>query len=158
TLASRSRRRVVVYASHGQYGDRLRGLGHPLWNANYPTSRQAGFKDLYPGDSYPGWTAYSGQTPPLCQYTSSATTPGRTTCDANAFRGTITQLLTLIGGDTVAGFDAGDLHFLLTSHSLPSDSPTESVGSALLAAQQHAGSADSKLDVLTARVNDLSAR
>jgi len=30
TLATRSRRRVIVYASHGMYGDRLRGLGHPL--------------------------------------------------------------------------------------------------------------------------------
>jgi GH25 family lysozyme M1 (1,4-beta-N-acetylmuramidase) len=158
TLATRSRRRVVVYASHGQYGDRLSGLGHPLWNANYPSSRRAGFKDLYPGNSYAGWTAYSGQTPAIVQYTSSATIAGHTTCDANAFRGTIDQLLTLIGGDTVAGFDAGDAHFLLTYQGLPATNPVESLGSAVLSAQNHSASADEKLTTLSARVDDLSAR
>jgi GH25 family lysozyme M1 (1,4-beta-N-acetylmuramidase) len=98
TLASRTGKRVVVYASHGQYGDRLRGLGHPLWNANYPSDRKAGFKSLYPGDSYSGWSPYSGQTPIIAQYTSSATIAGLTTCDANAYRGTIDQLLAAIGG------------------------------------------------------------
>jgi len=127
-------------------------------NANYPTSRRAGFKALYPGNSYAGWTAYSGQTPAICQYTSSATIAGLTTCDANAYRGTLDQLLTLIGGDTVAGFDAGDAHFLLTFKGLPADTPTESLGTAVLAAQNHSASADSKLDALTSRVNDLSSR
>jgi GH25 family lysozyme M1 (1,4-beta-N-acetylmuramidase) len=99
TLASLSGRKVIVYASHGMYGNRLAGLGHPLWNANYPTNRQAGFKSLYPGNSYAGWTKYSGQTPVICQYTSSATIAGRTTCDANAFRGGVDELLNLIGAD-----------------------------------------------------------
>jgi lysozyme len=109
TLATRSRKRVIVYASHGMYGSRLAGLGHPLWNANYPSSRKAGFKDLYPGNSYSGWTAYSGQTPAICQYTSSATIAGLTTCDANAYRGTLDELLALVGatdspeGDDMAG-------------------------------------------------------
>jgi GH25 family lysozyme M1 (1,4-beta-N-acetylmuramidase) len=158
TLATRSRRRVVVYASHGMYGDRLRGLGHPLWNANYPSSRRAGFKALYPGDSYAGWTAYSGQTPAIAQYTSSATIAGLTTCDANAYRGTLDQLLTLIGGDTVAGFDAGDAHFLLTYRGLPADNPNESLGTAVLQAQLHSTSADGKLDTLTARVNEMEGK
>jgi GH25 family lysozyme M1 (1,4-beta-N-acetylmuramidase) len=100
-LAARSGKRVVVYASHGQYGDRLTGLGHPLWNANYPSGRAGGFKALYPGNAYAGWGAYSGQAPVICQYTSSATIAGRTTCDANAYRGTIDQLLNLIGATTV---------------------------------------------------------
>lgn len=159
TLASKSRKRVIVYASHGQYGDRLRGLGHPLWNANYPSTRKAGFKDLYPGNSYAGWTAYSGQTPAICQYTSSATIAGHTTCDANAFRGSIDELLALIGatptpndpgGATVAGFDANDAHFLLTYQGLPATNPNESLGSAVLSAQNHAASADGKLDTANA--------
>lgn len=96
-LAALSGRRVIVYASHGQYGERLAGLGWPLWNANYPTSRQGGFRELYPGDGFVGWSRYSGQVPAICQYASSATIAGRTTCDANAFRGTIDDLLSLIG-------------------------------------------------------------
>ncbi len=92
-LRDRTDRVVIAYASHGIYGNTLTGLGHPLWNANYPSNRQASFKDLYPGDTYSGWNRYSGQIPVLCQYTSSATIAGHSTCDANAYRGTLTQLL-----------------------------------------------------------------
>lgn len=162
TLANGSGKKVIVYASHGMYGNRLTDLGHPLWNANYPSSRRAPFRDLYPGDDYGGWTPYSGQTPVLCQYTSGATIAGRTTCDANAFRGTIAQLLTLIGGTTVAGFDAADAHFLLTYKGLPAGVPTESLGTAVMAAQASAAQAAAKaaalttaFDALTAKVNAL---
>lgn len=100
---------VVCYASHGMYGDRLTGLGHPLWNANYPSDRKAGFASLYPGDSFSGWKAYSGQTPIICQFSSSATIGGLTTCDANAFRGTLAQLKSLIsGGNAIMGTPAAD--------------------------------------------------
>lgn len=99
TLAQLSGRRVIVYASKGMYGNRLAGVGHPLWNANYPSSRHADFKALYPGASFSGWNKYSGQTPVICQYTSSATIAGLTTCDANAFRGSVQELLALVGAD-----------------------------------------------------------
>lgn len=98
-LVAKTGRTVIVYASHGQYGNSLAGLGHPLWNANYPSARQGPFRDLYPGDQFAGWSSYSGQTPVICQYTSSATIGGRTTCDANAFRGSVDDLLNLIGAD-----------------------------------------------------------
>lgn len=125
TLAADTGRTVIVYGSHGQYGDRLAGLGHLLWNANYPSRRQAGFRDLYPGDRFAGWTKYSGQVPTLCQYTSSATIAGLSTCDADAFRGTVDDLLTLIGADmALTDTDAGTL----AAHKL---SPSgESVGGA----------------------------
>lgn len=97
-LTAKTGRLVIVYASHGMYANTLTGLAHPLWNANYPSSRQAGFKDLYPGDSYSGWTKYSGQTPEIAQYSSTATIAGKTTCDANAFRGTLAQLQALVTG------------------------------------------------------------
>jgi hypothetical protein len=99
TLAAATGRTVMVYASAGQYGDRLAGLGHPLWNAHYGTNPAGGFKAIYPGDDSAGWHAYSGQTPALLQYGSKATIAGLTTCDANAYRGSLDELLALIGGD-----------------------------------------------------------
>jgi GH25 family lysozyme M1 (1,4-beta-N-acetylmuramidase) len=97
-LATLSGKRVIVYASHGMYGNTLSGLGHPLWNANYGSDPHGSFTSVYPGDSSSGWGAYSGQTPVILQYGSNATIAGITTCDANAFKGSIDQLLTLIGG------------------------------------------------------------
>lgn len=61
-------------------------------------------------------------------------------------------------GDAVAGFDKDDAHFLLTYRGLPADTPTESLGTAVLSAQNHSASADSKLDALTTRVDDLSSK
>lgn len=100
-LRERTGRLVVLYASHGQYGDQLTGWDGPLWNANYATSRQAPFRDLYPGDTSRGWSAYSGKVPTFLQYASSATIAGLTTCDANAFRGSLDELRALVLGDTV---------------------------------------------------------
>jgi hypothetical protein len=91
-LAARTGRQVICYASHGQYGDTLRGLGHPLWNANYPSTAAGDFRSLYPGDNGPGWAPYSGQTPVIWQYTDNATIGRQPGCDANAFRGTLDQL------------------------------------------------------------------
>jgi lysozyme len=109
-LVAKTGRLVIVYASHGMYANTLSGLGHPLWNANYPSNRQAPFKSLYPGDSYPGWNPYSSQTPVLAQYSSTATIAGKTTCDANAYRGTLTQLQALVTGPPSAPTtpDTGD--------------------------------------------------
>lgn len=96
--------RPIVYASAGQYGSELAGLGYPLWNANYPHEVREDFRSAYGragGDSGRGWIKYSGQVPVIWQYTSSATIGGQTTCDANAFRGTVADLKNIItpGGD-----------------------------------------------------------
>jgi hypothetical protein len=84
----------VTYASRGQYGDTLRGISTPLWNANYNGGPG------YPGDSWTqGWAAYSGQTPIFLQYTDSP-------YDRDAYRGTLTQLLQLTsGGNTMTSLD-----------------------------------------------------
>jgi hypothetical protein len=87
--------RPVVYAPKWVYGDGLAGLSYPLWASSYVTGA-AGFKTLYPGDSSSRWAAYSGQTPAILQFTSSATIGGQTTCDANAYRGTLDQLVALV--------------------------------------------------------------
>lgn len=96
----------VVYASAGQYGDTLAGLTYPLWNARYPLNYRAGYASaLYAaagGDNGSGWAAYSGQTPAIWQFTSSATIAGQTTSDANAHRGTLADLKTLVTGDDMA--------------------------------------------------------
>lgn len=89
----------IVYASKGQYGSSLSGLGRPLWNANYPTSATGLISTVYTragGDTGPGWASYSGQIPAIWQFSSSATIGGQSTSDANAFRGTLAQLKTLV--------------------------------------------------------------
>jgi len=157
-LTAASGKGVVLYASRGMYGGGLTAWApRPLWNADYGANPTGPFRDIYPGDTSRGWTPYSGMTPALLQYSSRATIAGLTTCDANAYRGTIDQLLTLIGGTPMAGFDATDLHFLLTTKALPNDTPTETVGTALLQAQAHAASADAKLDGLGKKVDTLLA-
>jgi GH25 family lysozyme M1 (1,4-beta-N-acetylmuramidase) len=94
---------VITYASRGQYGDTLTGIVTPLWNATYPSSRAAPYRDLYPGDKGPGWVPYSGQTPVMWQYSSAATIGTQPRCDANAFRGDLAAFTTLIGGPSMAG-------------------------------------------------------
>jgi hypothetical protein len=86
--------RPIVYAPKWVYGDRLTGLGFPLWASSYVTG-VGGFRGLYPGDGNSRWGPYSGQTPEILQYTSSATIGGQTTCDANAYRGTLEELIHL---------------------------------------------------------------
>lgn len=96
----------IVYASAGEYGDKLRGIRYPLWNARYRLGYQEGYGSvLYAksgGDSGKGWDAYSGKVPAIWQFTSSAKIAGQTTCDANAFRGTLPQLIKLLAPGWVA--------------------------------------------------------
>lgn len=103
-LAAATGKTVVIYASKGQYGASLGG-SRPLWNANYPTGRAGGYAALYAaagGDTGPGWQSYSNRTPVIWQYADSAVIGGEPGCDANAFRGTLGQLLTLTSGDDVS--------------------------------------------------------
>lgn len=101
--------RPIVYAPKWVYGDKLTGLPYPLWSSTYVIG-SGGFKALYPGDSSSRWAAYSGQTPAILQYTSSASIGGQSTCDANAFRGTLAQLTRLLAPrwSTVATLDTDD--------------------------------------------------
>jgi hypothetical protein len=85
----------IVYAPKWVYGDSLSGLGYPLWASSYVSGSGAA-SALYPGDGSSKWGAYSGQTPKILQFTSSATIAGQTTCDANAFRGSLAELTALV--------------------------------------------------------------
>lgn len=96
-VATASGKTVIIYASKGQYGNSLGG-SRPLWNANYPTGRAGGYAALYAadgGDTGPGWQSYSNRTPVIWQYADSAVIGGEPGCDANAYRGSLQQLLAL---------------------------------------------------------------
>ena len=85
----------VPYAAPWAYGNELTGLGYPLWASRY-VSGSGTAQSLYPGDGSQLWAPYSGQTPALVQFSSSATVAGQTTCDVSAFRGTVQQLMALV--------------------------------------------------------------
>ena len=87
--------RPIVYGPKWCYGHRLAGLGYPLWASSYVKGTGAASK-LYPGDHSRRWNAYSGTVPAILQFTSRATIARQTTCDANAFRGSLAQLTTLV--------------------------------------------------------------
>lgn len=86
--------RPIVYAPKWVYGNQLTGLRYPLWASSY-VDGPGGFKALYPGDQSSRWASYSGQAPAILQYSSSATIGGRTTSDANAYRGSLAELVRL---------------------------------------------------------------
>jgi hypothetical protein len=88
------RLRPIVYGPKWVYGDALAGLSYPLWASSY-VSGTGSPASLYPGDSSSGWKSYSGQKPAILQFTSSATIGGQSTCDANAYRGTLADLIAL---------------------------------------------------------------
>lgn len=102
------RLKPIVYAPQWAYGDTLTGLGYPLWASRY-VGGTGPFRDLYPGDGSAKWAAYSGQVPAVLQYTSSATIGGQTTCDANAYRGTLDQLTALVAPGWVDDVSAQDV-------------------------------------------------
>jgi hypothetical protein len=90
--------RPIVYAPEWVYGDSLKGLGYPLWASSYVSGSGTG-SAMYAkagGDNSSKWGAYSGQVPAILQFSSSVTIAGQTTCDANAYRGTLDQLKALV--------------------------------------------------------------
>lgn len=92
----------IVYAPHWAYENQLSGLGFPLWSSSYTTAKGSA-SAIYPGDSYPGWTAYGGIVPTIAQFSSTATAAGDSTSDVNCFKGTQAQLSALLapGWETI---------------------------------------------------------
>lgn len=84
----------IGYLPDWVYGD-ISGFRYPLWSSKY-VNGSGGYKSLYPGDSASQWAAYGGKSPSVLQYSSSATIGGQKTCDANAFRGSLTELTKLL--------------------------------------------------------------
>src|SRR6266498_1074644 len=100
-LADQTGRKVLHYAPRWSYGDDVPG-DEPLWTSVYPAADNLHFKERYAeihGDNGIGWASYSGRTPAIWQYVGSKAIIGsQPGCDANAFRGTIADFRTLIGG------------------------------------------------------------
>jgi GH25 family lysozyme M1 (1,4-beta-N-acetylmuramidase) len=149
--------RPVVYAPKWVYGNSLAGLKYPLWASSYVTGA-GGFRSLYPGDSSSRWAPYSGQTPAILQYTSSATIGGQTTSDANAYRGTLAQLVALVAPgwteeDDVTPEDIGKIADAVWAHMLrnPYSNADQPAGTIL----RYAPSAY-RTDVLRTKVDALS--
>jgi hypothetical protein len=118
-VAKMPKLRPIVYAPKWVYGDKLDGLGYPLWASSY-VSGSGSFKALYPGDSSSKWAAYSGQTPAILQYSSKATIGGQATSDANAFRGTLAQLTALVAPGWTED-DLPSIDELLGADRIPND-------------------------------------
>jgi hypothetical protein len=93
-----SRWKPIVYAPKWTYGDALAGLEYPLWASAYGTNPTVPYRQAYPGDQSSRWAAYSGQTPAILQYGSRTTIGSQGTCDANAYRGTLAELVALTRG------------------------------------------------------------
>lgn len=100
-LKARTGKPVTMYASKGQYGDSV-PAGFPWWNANYNNSGASRpFKQMYAGDSAPGWVTLSdGRTPLILQYCSDAIFADGNKGDANVFRGTVDDFRSKILGQT----------------------------------------------------------
>jgi hypothetical protein len=82
-------------------------FGWDMSHSSY-VSGSGGFKTLYPGDKSSRWAAYSGQPPAILQHSSSATIGGQTTSDANAYRGTLAELIKLAAPGWVETMDWTD--------------------------------------------------
>lgn len=97
------RLRPIGYLPDWVYGD-ISGFRYPLWSSKY-VAGSGSFKSLYPGDNSAKWAAYGGKSPSVLQYSSSATIGGQTTCDANAYRGTLAELTKLLAPGWSSGKD-----------------------------------------------------
>lgn len=150
-LAAASGKMVALYASTGMYGGQVADWPGIWWNANYGANQAGPFRDVYQGDGFRGWAATGGRQPDILQYGSKTTIAGLTTCDANAFRGTLDELLALINpGGTDMALDAGDANVVWYTKNLPSKTPTMTPATALLATFNNVGDANGKLDLLIA--------
>lgn len=93
-------RRIIAYAPQWLYGNTLAGLTYRLWASAYGTNPFTHYLAAYPGDGSVRWQSYSGQSPLILQYGSNTTIGNQTTCDANAFRGTLIELMTALGANS----------------------------------------------------------
>lgn len=98
--------RIIAYAPKWLYGDSLTGIRYPLWASNYGANPAVPYRQAYPGDTSSRWVAYSGRSPLLLQFGSRLSVAAQQTCDINAYRGTLAQLLTTLGAIDMEQTDA----------------------------------------------------
>ena len=118
-LRERTGRFVVHYAPYWCYKQTVPNVA-PLWSSAYPSHSTLSPQIIYPtvgGDSGSGWIAYSGQVPMIWQFSATSTIGVQPRCDANAFRGTIEQLKTIVSGGAHVAEDFTEANKLDISNS-----------------------------------------
>jgi hypothetical protein len=129
---------VIAYAPTWVYGTKLTGLRYRVWASNYGGNPAGPYRSIYPGDTSDRW--HAPVDPLFLQYGSAATIAGQTTCDANAYRGTLSQLVKELNGGKVMTLAQTDINaiaaavFNLVWHGdVDSGGRKMSAGTALLA-------------------------
>ena len=149
---------VIAYAPKWLYGDKLIGLKYRLWASSYVTGT-GGYKTLYPGDSSTRWAAYSEQTPIILQYSSSSIIAGQATCDANAYRGTLEELISLIGGADMSVFsETWNTDGITNVYADKATNPTIQAETALVNICKDTLSATAKLAAMDTKLNQILAQ
>lgn len=103
-LRKRTGKATIHYAPRWAYGEGVPGTD-PLWASSYVPG-SGDFRTLAGKVTDARWAAYSGRTPAILQYSSSATIGRQPTCDANLFRGSRDDFARLIGGTAPAAAPA----------------------------------------------------
>lgn len=120
-------KRIIHYAPRWSYQDTV-PLDEPLWASHY-VSTTGNFKATYPGDTHAGWATYSGRVPTLLQYSDNSIIGSQPRCDANAYRGTLTDLKKFVGGEgPTVTYAPGDLLAVRTYVQQKTGLPVESLG------------------------------
>jgi len=128
----------IVYAPRWAYGNSLAGLRFPLWSSAY-TSAKGAAASIYPGDSYTGWSAYSGIVPTIAQFSANGLVNGDPTTDVNCFKGTPTQLAAILCpgwlGDSMArNITDDDVQAIITAMRNADINPDANSGNTLFGA------------------------
>lgn len=118
----------IHYAPKWSYGDSIPGPD-PLWASNYGGNPVAHYLEAYRrggGDNHPGWGKYSGRTPTVLQYGSKTRIGSQSTCDANAFRGSIEEFRAMVTGETemTLGNDPDGVYLIWRADAMANLSPT----------------------------------
>lgn len=147
----------IVYAPRWVYGDTLRGLPYPLWASDFGKNPTVAYRAAYPGDTSSRWVAYSGQTPAILQYGSRTTIGSQTICDANAYRGTLPELVALTQGDDVTPQDLDQIKSkVLYTNLEQSNASGPSLGTLVFRIFDSTATAAAKVADLSAKVDALT--
>lgn len=96
-LVQATGRRVAAYAPDWCYpNNALRGLRYPLVSSEYGSNRAVPYRQAYPGDDSARWAEYGGGRVELLQFGSQVRIGRQSTCDINAYRGSLDDLKRLL--------------------------------------------------------------
>ncbi len=90
------------------YGSKAIAFRYPLIASSY-VNGSGSFKSLYPGDNDWRWSPYGGKQATILQYSAKAVIGGQSTSDADAFRGDLGELTTLVAPGWSGNVNVDDL-------------------------------------------------